>query len=70
MNKLALTREDLVHDFEGDLHAIISTVEQVRENLTQDPNYCQTVIQLACQRGDQLLEKWKKLKVELKEEDC
>lgn len=67
MAKNKLSAEDMIHDFQADLHSIISTIEQVRANLTNDPEYCETVLNLACRRGDQLLEKWGQLKCNFKE---
>ena len=67
MKNTTKTQQDLLHDFQSDLHAILSTVEQVRQNLKQDQTYCETVIDLASKRSDQLLQKWEQLKACIKE---
>ena len=68
MSKVA-SKSDLIHDFQADLHAILSTMLQVREHLEKDKEFCRSVIDLACQRRGQLLERWEAIKSDLKKSD-
>lgn len=62
MSSKKTSKEDLLHDFQSELHAILNTVELVQENLHLDKAYCEAAMAVAGPRADIVREKWKQLR--------
>ena len=61
------SQADLIHDFQSDLHALITTIEQVGKYMTDDPEFCEQAIELAKKKGSRLFANWDALKGRLKQ---
>ncbi len=58
-------RQDLVHDFQADLHSLISTIEQL-EASWEERDFCLKAIQIASKRTDRIRDEWENLRTYIK----
>ncbi len=58
---------ELLHDFQSELHSLVTTVEQVQKFWKDDPDFCARAIELASKRGGRLFELWEQILLNLKQ---
>ncbi|MDB5036776.1 MAG: hypothetical protein JWQ35_304 [Bacteriovoracaceae bacterium] len=57
-----VSKSDLLHDFQSELHGILNAVELVNSNLHSDLSYCKAAMNVAAPRADILRERWKEIR--------